>query len=158
MISAGKDVQIRPMTLADVARVIDMALSLKDAPHWPESAYQAALDPAATPRRVALVACGRQSEDLAGFAVASILPPQAELETIAVLISRRRRGVGRRLFDALNRELLAGGAHEIVLEVRGSNHAALGFYRSLGFVKTGLRRGYYADPADDAVLMRLRVE
>lgn len=156
MNSAGADVRIRPMRRADVARVMEIALSIKDAPHWPESAYLAALDPAATPRRIALVARGVQDEDLAGFAVASCLPPQAELETIAVVASYRRRGVGRRLFDGLIRELRAEGAHEVILEARGSNHPALGFYRSLGFVKTGLRKGYYADPVEDAVLMRLR--
>jgi ribosomal-protein-alanine N-acetyltransferase len=145
------------MTQADVARVMELALGLKDAPQWPESAYLAALDPAATPRRVALVACGVQDEYLAGFAIASCLPPQGELETIAVVNSSRRRGLGRRLLDGLIRELQAGGAHEVALEVRGSNHAALGLYRSLGFVKTGLRKSYYADPVEDAVLMRLRL-
>jgi len=85
------------------------------------------------------------------------LPPQAELETIAVDAAYQRRDLGRRLFDALASELQAAGVHEVVLEVRASNHAALGFYRSLGFGKTGLRRGYYTDPVDDAVLMKLRL-
>lgn len=145
------------MTGADVTRVMEVALSLKDAPQWLEAAYLAALNPAAAPRRIALVACDTQNEDMAGFAVASLLPPQAELETIAVAASCQRQGLGRRLFNSLACELQAAGAHGIDLEVRNSNHAALGFYRSLGFVKTGLRRGYYADPPDDAVLMRLRL-
>ena len=67
----------------------------------------------------------------------------------------QRRGLGRRLFHALAAELRAAGVTELVLEVRASNRPALGFYRSLGFARTGLRRGYYADPVEDAVLMRL---
>ena len=145
------------MTECDVDRVMEIALTLQDAPRWPQSAYLTALDLSATPRRVALVACDMQTKDLAGLAVASLLLPQAELETIAVAVSHQRQGLGRRIFDTLALALQAAGAHEIVLEVRGSNHAALGFYRSIGFVKTGLRRGYYTDPADDAVLMRLRI-
>ena len=44
------------------------------------------------------------------------------------------------LFDALVNELRTAGVHEIVLEVRASNRAALAFYRSAGFGQTGLRR------------------
>jgi ribosomal-protein-alanine N-acetyltransferase len=46
---------------------------------------------------------------------------------------------------------------EVLLEVRRSNVAAQGFYRSVGFVEEGRRPGYYADPIEDAVLMRLRL-
>jgi ribosomal protein S18 acetylase RimI-like enzyme len=61
------------------------------------------------------------------------------------------------LFDALANDLRAAGVLEIVLEVRASNRQALAFYRSAGFGQTGLRRAYYADPIEDAVLMRLHV-
>ncbi|SPE20856.1 Ribosomal-protein-alanine acetyltransferase [Candidatus Sulfotelmatomonas gaucii] len=145
------------MTAADLARVMEIAASLPDAPHWQQSAYLAALDPASTPRRIALVVANPQTKDSQGFTIAHVLPPQAELETIAVDAAYQRRDLGRRLFDALASELQAAGVHEVVLEVRASNHAALGFYRSLGFGKTGLRRGYYTDPVDDAVLMKLRL-
>jgi [ribosomal protein S18]-alanine N-acetyltransferase len=152
----GVQIQIRPMTVADLARVMEIAASLPDAPHWPQSAYLAALDPGSTPRRIALVAVDPQTEHLQGLTIANLVLPQAELETIAVDAAYQRRELGRRLFDALVCELRAAGAHEIVLEVRASNHAALGFYRSVGFGKTGLRKGYYTDPVDDAVLMKLR--
>ena len=58
--------------------------------------------------------------------MASLLPPQAELESIAVATGSQRRGLGRMLFDALLCELRAAGVIEITLEVRASNHAALG--------------------------------
>ena len=44
------------MTAADVARVLEIAASLPESPHWPESAYLDALNPESTPRRIALVA------------------------------------------------------------------------------------------------------
>jgi [ribosomal protein S18]-alanine N-acetyltransferase len=44
---------------------------------------------------------------------------------------------------------------EVMLEVREGNHSAQGFYRFLGFREEGRRPGYYADPVEDAVLMRL---
>ncbi len=150
-------VRIRPMTAADLPRVMQIAASLPDAPNWPQSVYLTVLDPAATPHRIVLVASAAQAKDLQGFIVASLLPPQAELETIAVEADCQRQGLGRRLFDALAAELRETGVHDVTLEVRASNHAALGFYRSLGFGRTGIRRGYYTEPVDDAVLMRLRL-
>ncbi len=87
--------------------------------------------------------------------MASLLPPQAELESIVVAARSQRSGLGRMLLDALSSELRKAGGLQITLEVRASNHAALAFYRRAGFRQTGARRAYYADPAEDAVLMRL---
>jgi ribosomal-protein-alanine N-acetyltransferase len=153
------DIEIRRMAPADLAQVQALAESLPEAPHWPQSAYLNAIDsqigPDSTPRRIALVAEGPQPGSIVGFAVASLLPPQAELESIAVAPASQRAGLGKLLFHALAAELQAAGAHELLLEARISNRPALAFYRVLGFEKTGLRPGYYADPIEDAVLMRL---
>ena len=69
----------------------------------------------------------------------------------------QRRGVARTLFSALQGDLRGHGASEVVLELRAGNRAAQGFYRFLGFAEEGRRPGYYADPVEDAVLMRLRI-
>jgi ribosomal-protein-alanine N-acetyltransferase len=145
------------MDPADVERVIEIAQSLKDAPHWPPAVYLAALDPESEPRRIALVAADAETGATAGFLVASLLPPQAELETIAVAPGGQRRGLGRRLLVAMVEELRTEQVTEILLEVRASNDAAFRFYLALGFTETGRRRGYYADPVEDAVLMSLRL-
>jgi ribosomal-protein-alanine N-acetyltransferase len=149
----AENLQIRYMTAADLTRVLEIAAGLPESPHWPESAYLDALNPESTPRRIALIAAG--SHGIEGFTVASLLTPQAELESIAVAAGSQRRGLGRMLFDALFNELRTAGVVEMTLEVRASNHAALAFYRRAGFVQTGTRRAYYADPVEDAVLMRL---
>jgi ribosomal-protein-alanine N-acetyltransferase len=152
-------VEIRRMTAADLDRVLAIARNLPQVPHWPESAWMNAtnsqFEPESTPRRIALVAGDPQSGSIFGFAVASLLPPQAELETIAVAPESQRLGLGARIFQALAAELKVAGVNELVLEVRASNRPALALYRALGFVKTGLRPRYYADPIEDAVLMRL---
>lgn len=156
MKSPADAMQIRPMSVADVARLLEIAANLPDAPHWPQSAYLTALDPTATPRRIALVAVSPASV-VCGFVVARLLPPQAELETIAVAPDYQRQGLGHWLFDALVLQLQPAAVVELALEVRAGNRPALGFYRTLGFTKTGLRRGYYTDPVEDAVLMSLRL-
>lgn len=154
-------IKIRPMDAADLAQVQAIAESLPGAPHWPQAAYRNAIDseiePDSTPRRIALVVIGNgagpQPGFVLGFAIVSLLPPQAELETIAVAPASQRQGLGQFLFHALASQLQAAGISEILLEVRSSNRPALAFYQLLGFAQTGLRPGYYADPIEDAVLM-----
>ena len=143
------------MTASDLDRVLAIAENLPQAPHWPKPAYVNAIKPESTPRRVALVVVGPQTDSILGFAVASLLPPQAELESIAVAPESQRLSLGKSLFQALAAELKSAGVGELQLEVRASNQPALAFYRSLGFARTGLRPGYYADPIEDAVLMSL---
>jgi ribosomal protein S18 acetylase RimI-like enzyme len=161
------DVALRvwPMREADLDEVVKIAKSLKEAPQWPREAYAAALNldsnRDAAPRRIALVTDGGRAGNVTGLLVARLLPPQAELEMIAVDARFHRRGLARRLFVELAGRLRLAGVTEVVLEVRASNQAALGLYRRLGFVETGRRPGYYVDPpepAEDAVLMRLGLE
>ena len=150
----GEQPRIRPMTPTDLDRVMEIAASLPSAPHWPRTAYLAALDAASAPPRVALVA---DSDGVIGFTVASLLPPEAELELIAVAPQAQRRGVAGRLFSALAKELYTAQVFGIMLEVRASNLPAIGLYRRLGFVETGRRKRYYHDPVEDAVQMRLKL-
>jgi ribosomal-protein-alanine N-acetyltransferase len=148
-------IQLRRMTHADLDRVIAIEQSLPAAPHWPRSAYLAALNPQAVPPRIALVAELSSHSVIAGFAVASLIPPQAELESIAIAAELQRRGVAGQLFSALAAELRAARILEVILELRASNQPALALYRRLGFVETGRRTRYYHDPVEDAVLMSL---
>ena len=144
---------IRPMTAADLDRVVAIAASVPQAPHWPRLAYLDALNPESAPRRIALVVY--EADAIIGFAIASIVAPEAELETIAIAPGIQRRGLGRRLFDELVAQLGQSGVQELLLEVRASNLRAVAFYRCLGMAQSGLRRAYYADPVEDAVLMWL---
>jgi len=145
------------MSEADLDRVLEIGESLPEAPHWKASAYVAAMNPLQIPRRIALVAVERESDALAGFLVAGMVAAEAALETIAVAAEAQRRGVGGRLLRALLEELRAEQVTELILEVRASNRAALGFYRAQGFKETGRRPRYYADPEEDAVLMGLNL-
>ena len=143
---------IRPMLPADIARVMEIANHLDLAPHWPAEVYVQALDPRAVPQRVALVADYPQAGVL-GFLVAVLIPPQTELETIVVATEAQRQGIARRLFGEFRAILQERHITEVMLEVRESNRAARAFYRSLDFIETGRRAGYYAHPKEDAILL-----
>jgi tRNA threonylcarbamoyladenosine biosynthesis protein TsaB len=144
-------VTIRPMTVGDLDRVMEIAGSLAHAPHWPRQAYATALDRTNGPRRVALVAEG--PEKVIGFAISLLVGPEAELETIGVALDWQRQGVGRALLNVLDAALRHAGVTKVLLEVRDSNQQARQFYRSQEFPEIGRRTDYYTDPKEDAVLM-----
>lgn len=150
----GAAFRVRFMTAADLGRITEIAAGLREAPQWPREAYAAALTPDATPRRIALVAEHLATGSLAGFAVASLMPPESELESIAVDAALQRRGVAWALWAALADAVQRGGAGQILLEVRASNERAQAFYCALGFVEAGRRTRYYVDPVEDALIMR----
>lgn len=139
----------------DLGKVMSIAASLREAPQWPKTAYYAAIAPGAMPRRVALVA--EDDSGVSGFVFGSVVAPQAELESIGVDRAAQRRGIGDALLNALIREAAIAGAEEILLEVRASNRKAMQLYGKAGFVEVGRRPGYYLDPTEDAVLMRLAI-
>lgn len=144
--------EIRSLTVADLASAIALASALPQAPHWPPATWQAMLTPGSQPPRIALGAF--VSGQLAGLAVASLIPPDSELESIAVAAGFQRLGLARALFAAVESALRAAGAASVFLEVRASNAPALALYRVLGFQPAGLRPGYYAEPPEDAIILR----
>ena len=82
-----------------------------------------------------------------------------ELQILQVVVAPGHRGVGlgRQLVRHAVRRARAAGAVTATLEVRDSNEAAIGLYRSCGFEVDGRRPGYYPD-GEDAVLMRLAIQ
>ena len=96
-----------------------------------------------------------RSGAIVGFVVASLVAGEAELESIAVATVSQGRGLGGQLVRHLVAALGEVGTTRINLEVRASNIPASRLYTRHGFSETGRRVGYYADPVEDAVLMRL---
>src|SRR5205814_8787330 len=94
---------------------------------------------------------------VARFLVTVMVPPQAELETIAVSKQVRRQGIADRLLAEVLRNLKEHQITEVTLEVRESHYPAQAFYRSSGFAQTGRRSGYYSDPKEDAILLQRSV-
>lgn len=78
-----------------------------------------------------------------GFALIRTIAGEAELLTIAVDPTLRRRGLGRTLLDAALVRAKAHGAEAIFLEVAADNVAAIALYEAAGFQRSGTRPGYY---------------
>lgn len=101
--------------------------------------------------RVYVVA--RAGVTVVGYAGAMLVGPDAHVTTIAVDPGWRRRGIATRLLALVCRESVASGAKQITLEVRVSNDAAQGLYRAFGFAPAGVRKNYYAETNEDALIM-----
>ena len=98
-----------------------------------------------------LVAAGTDDEVL-GYAVCWTIAGESHLLNIAVDPAKRGRGIGRALVTECIRRAARAGASLIFLEVRAGNDAAQRLYRSMGFEFRGIRKGYYTDTAEDAVV------
>lgn len=150
-------VLVREAGEADLAGVLALERDVAQAPHWAETVYREIVLGRGV-RRCLFVA--EAEELLVGFAVGTVIEcgGSAELESVAVREEARRRGVGRALCGAVTVWCSAqGAAAALELEVRAASAGAIALYTELGFVPVGLRRGYYREPSDDAVLMRLEL-
>jgi ribosomal-protein-alanine N-acetyltransferase len=128
-------IEIRAMAEEDLGGVAEIQADSPEAAQWAPAEYLAYTSYVA-------VEAGR----IVGYGVAQRLgAEEAELLTIAVAASARRRGVGRML---LNR-ILDLPSEALHLELRASNATARQFYISIGFQVVGYRRGYYAAGPDD---------
>jgi ribosomal-protein-alanine N-acetyltransferase len=81
-----------------------------------------------------------------------------ELTNIGLKQHIRRQGLGSLLLKSFLNGCMTAGASYVILEVRVSNSSAIGFYEKFGFIQTGRRRGFYSNPLEDALTMRLKLQ
>ena len=90
---------------------------------------------------------------IVGYVLFWFLPEEVDIHNIAVHPDFRRHGVGRLLLE----QVVAAARHQdrvrVTLDVRFSNVPAQNLYRSFGFVTRGVRKGYYSDNGEDALVM-----
>ncbi|MBO6166483.1 MAG: ribosomal protein S18-alanine N-acetyltransferase [Eubacterium sp.] len=94
------------------------------------------------------------NEKLAGYLIYSEVAGEAELLRIAVDETMRHRGFGGKLMEHFISELEFMNAEKVTLEVRKGNSAAIGLYTIYGFEQIAVRKDYYMDPDEDAVIMQ----
>ena len=92
-------------------------------------------------------------ETLVGYGGLHLIIDEAYITNIAVAPAFRRSGIGSRLLERMIRYSVTRGAVFLTLEVRVSNLAAQSMYEKLGFEAAGVRRGYYDNPPEDALIM-----
>lgn len=145
---------IREATASDLETMFEVQAACRDAPQWSPAHYEEMLSGKASGGRQRKAFVAERDGKLMGYAVASAVADEAELESVAVLPAARRQGLAWALCSASLAWAARAGASEMWLEVRSASEGAQALYRQLGFVPMGIRRRYYADPEDDAALMK----
>lgn len=97
------------------------------------------------------------SPSIIGYIGIQFVCGEAEIANLAVHPNRRNQGVGRMLLDEAKQFCIEKGIEVLHLEVRSGNDTAIGLYERFGFLRTGRRKGYYADSGEDALLYSLMI-
>ena len=142
---------IRRMTKADIKAVHDIEMHTFAVP-WPEPSFHHELEQ--NPAARYLVA--EDDGTVIAYAGAWMIFEEGHITNIAVREDFRGQGIGKKLTEALIQYAANLGVQYMTLEVRKSNLIAQGMYKQLGFEKLGVRKRYYPDNQEDALLMVLQ--
>ncbi|MHB8926213.1 MAG: ribosomal protein S18-alanine N-acetyltransferase [Bacillota bacterium] len=137
-----------PMTMADLDEVMEVEQASFPSP-WSRQAFVREL----TDNLYAHYITARAGGRVIGYAGMWLVMGEAHVTNIAVRPEYRGRGYGERLLRRLMELALAGEANRMTLEVRKGNLAAQQLYAKLDFTPQGLRKRYYTDTNEDAIIM-----
>lgn len=139
---------VTPMRRRHLAHVLGIEEAVHPRP-WSEALFEGEL---AQPRtREYLVA--RSGAEVVGYAGMMTVVDDAHITNVAVAPPHHRRGVATRMMIQLLRRAADRGTSQATLEVRWSNEGAQALYRRFGFAPGGVRKAYYADSGEDAMIM-----
>jgi len=116
---------------------------------WPANAFRHEL----TQNKNAHYIVAKEGEHIVGYAGLWLSLDEAHITTFAVLPEYRRRKIGERMLIAIFERAEKLGAEWLTLEVRASNLPAQRLYEKYGFRPAGIRRRYYSDNNEDAIIM-----
>ena len=139
---------IDPMRREDVDHVLDIEREVFPVP-WSRRAFLNEVEDRAT----SLARVARRNGRVIGYAIAWKVVDELHIGNLAVAPSERRRGTGRAILDHVLSEAGDLGLQYATLEVRVSNLAAIALYEACGFRPIALRRGFYPDNGEDAMVM-----
>jgi ribosomal-protein-alanine N-acetyltransferase len=116
---------------------------------WPANAFRHEL----TQNKNAHYLVAKEGDHIVGYAGLWLSLDEAHITTFAVLPEYRRRKIGERMLLSIFERAERLGAEWLTLEVRASNLPAQRLYEKYGFRPAGIRRRYYSDNNEDAIIM-----
>ena len=143
-------IDLRPLTLADLAVIERIERRAYPTP-WSRSMFAGEI---AKQSSICLGAVdGDEDDRLVGYLIISRYADAWHIMNIAIEEDYRRRGIATQLLNRLFELTSTDDRRGYTLEVRVSNGHAIKLYESLGFIARGVRRGYYTDNREDALIM-----
>ncbi|WP_241236291.1 ribosomal protein S18-alanine N-acetyltransferase [Brevibacillus marinus] len=141
-------IRFRPMTLDDVGRVSELEKLAFPTP-WPADAFYNEL----TINKHARYIVAEVEGEVVAYSGMWLLFDEAHITNVAVHPQYRGQGIGERLMRQMMSLALLEGGKKMTLEVRPSNLTARRLYQKLGFTEQGIRKKYYTDNDEDAIIM-----
>ncbi|WP_028401929.1 ribosomal protein S18-alanine N-acetyltransferase [Ectobacillus panaciterrae] len=141
-------ITFRDMELKDIKQVMTIEQASFAIP-WTEEAFEKEL----TVNEYARYTVMAEDQKIIGYCGMWLILDESHITNIAVLPEYRGRKLGERLLGFVIEQARRQGAKTMTLEVRVSNEAAQGLYRKLGFLNGGIRKRYYTDNYEDALVM-----
>ena len=138
---------IIPMNKDHVAQIASLEKQCFGDP-WSEDSIASELD---NPLSLWLVA--EQDGAVCGYVGSQTVLDETDMMNIAVRPDCRRQGIAAALIEELVSRLKERGSHILRLEVRESNTPAIALYNSMGFTQLGLRKNYYRNPKENALIL-----
>jgi [ribosomal protein S18]-alanine N-acetyltransferase len=142
-------IEIRRLALADLSAIERIEREAYPTP-WSRSMFAGEL---AKPSSISLGAFDPAAGHLVGYLITSRYVDAWHIMNLAVAAGSRRRGIASDLLDELFHLTDDDPRRGYTLEVRVSNGNAIKLYERMGFERTGLRRAYYTDNREDAIVM-----
>lgn len=140
-------VSIEPMRQTDIEAVTRIDRRCFPTP-WQPGAYLTELS-----NRSACYLVARFGQEIVGYAGQWVIMDEAHITTLAVEPAHQGRKIGVRLLYALMEEAILNASSHATLEVRESNRTAQSLYRKFGFKETAIRKSYYTDNGENAIVM-----
>ena len=138
---------LREMMIDDLEQVMEIEEELFSVP-WTREGFFTFLT-----RDDSMFLVVEEKEKILGYCGLLMVLDEGDVLNVAVRKDRQREGIGNFLMESLIRLSGQLGISMIHLEVRKGNETAIRLYERLGFERDGIRKGYYTDPVEDAVLM-----
>jgi ribosomal-protein-alanine N-acetyltransferase len=145
-------IQIKRIGSEDLDALMEIECSSFTAP-WSRQSYEEALAMDSVEGFVAKI-----GDEIVGYMLMQFVASEVEFHTFAVKPLWRRMGLGRALLDFMLKRAAIKEAVDIFLLVRPSNVPARRLYDKMGFKPVGIRKRYYRDDMEDALLMRLNLK
>jgi len=141
--------EIRPHDLDEIIAIEQVSFPTP----WPRQVFDIELKSSRSFKRVS-----KMDGIVVGYIIAWKIHDEVHILNLAVHPEHRRKGIGQALLNACLGYFLNKGIKSAILEVRVRNRNAIKLYEKIGFRPIGLRRKYYSDTGEDALVMKLDME
>lgn len=144
-------VTIREMFPEDIPVIAAIERASFTAP-WSETSFYSEVY-----NRNSITRVGEFNGEIVGYICIKMVVDECHLLDLAVHPDYRRRGIAKMLFNNALKDLEDDGCRRLYLEVRAANFPAKIFYEKLGFKTIGMRKNYYLNPQEDALIMMIEI-